>query len=141
MGFKLKIEGVETIQLDLASINSVKFETNIPVDSNARSGDVGTTLVVIGKILAAVNGGNADDTMKLAKWSLVSAEKADCYRRATLEVHAADQMVRCYTFPNAFAVDYSESYDDAEGVGTFQLVIKQKKDKLPDVKIEGGYKS
>jgi len=36
-------------------------------------------------------------------------------------------------------VDYREEYGDAEGVGTFTLVIKQKKDKMAQVAVEGGY--
>lgn len=141
MGFKVKIEGAESIQLDLASIKSVEFKTDIPVDSNARSTDLGATVKICGKILAAADGGHADDTIKLAKWSLVTAEKSDCYRKATIEVLAADQIIRKFYFPNAFVVDYTESYGDTAGTGTFELVLKQKKDKLPDLKIEGGYQA
>jgi len=139
MGFTVKIEGAETIDLKKTSIRTVKFSTDIPEDSNARSTDLGATLKIYGKILAAVDGGNADDTMKIATWSVVPAEKADCYRKVTVEVIAADQVVRKITFPNAFVVDYNEDYGDTEGTGTFELIIKQKKDKLSDVKIEGGY--
>lgn len=139
MGFKVKIEGAETIALNLESIQKVTLKTDIPIDSNARSTDLGSTLTITGKILAAVDGGNADDTMKMAAWSLVPAEKADCYRKLTVEVIAADQVVRKIYFPNAFVVDYTEYFGDTEGTGTFELIVKQKKDKLPAVKIEGGY--
>lgn len=91
MGFVLKIEGSEAIELGLDSIMTVEYETDTPNDSNARSTDVGSTLKVKGKILTATDGDNADDTMKLALWSLVPAEKADCYRKVTLEVISADQ--------------------------------------------------
>ena len=139
MGFNVKIEGNETIDLPKASIKTVQFKTDTPIDSNARSTDLGATITISGKILAAVDGGNADDTMKIAIWSLIPAEKADCYRKLTVEVIAADQMVRKFSFPNAFVVDYTEDYGHTEGTGTFELILKQKKDKLPDVKIEGGY--
>jgi len=139
MGFTLKIEGSETIDLKKENIKTVKFLTDIPDDSNARSTDLASSVTITGKILAAANGGTADDTMKLAKWSLVPAEKADCYRKATIEVDAADQVVRKFYFPNAFVVDYTESFGDTEGTGTFELVIKQKKDKLTDLTIQGGY--
>ncbi len=52
---------------------------------------------------------------------------------------AASQVVRKYTYPNAFVVDYKEDYGDTEGVGTFTLIIKQKKDKMAQVTVEGGY--
>lgn len=141
MGFKVKIEGAEAIELDVASITTVKFSMDTPVDSNARSTDLGATVTVSGKILAAADGGKADDTIKLGKWSLVTAEKADCYRKATVEVLAADQIVRKFYFPNAFVVAYTESFGDTEGTGTFELVLKQKKDKLTDLTIEGGYQA
>jgi hypothetical protein len=139
MGFKIKIEGQETIDLGVKSIETVKFLTDTPDDSNARSTDLGTSIIATGKILAAVDGEEADGTMKIATWSLVPAEKADCYRKLTVEMIAADQVVRKVSFPNAFVVDYTETFGDEEGVGTFYLHMKQKKDKMPDVKIEGGY--
>jgi len=139
MGFVLKVEGSEAIELGLDSIISVEYETDTPNDSNARSTDVGATLKIKGKILTATDGDNADDTMKLGLWSLVPAEKADCYRKATLEVISADQVVRKIHFPNAFVVDYTERFGDTEGIGEFFLFIKQKKDKTDLAKIEGGY--
>jgi len=139
MGFKLKIEGQENIELGVKSIVTVKFLTDTPDDSNARSTDLGTSIIVTGKILAAVGGDEADGTMKMGKWSLVPAEKADCYRKLTIEVIAADQVVRKFYFPNAFVVDYTENFGDEEGTGTFSLHMKQKKDKLSDVTVEGGY--
>ncbi len=139
MGFRLKIEGAETIELGADNIQTVKYETDTPNDSNARSTDVGSILTISGKIITATDGDKADDTMKLALWSLVSAEKADCYRKATLEIIAADQVVRKVHMPNAFVVDYTEDFGDTEGVGSFILVIKQKRDKNEMVKIEGGY--
>ena len=95
--------------------------------------------MISGKILTAVDGDIADDTMKIAKWSCVRAENADCYRKATIEVLSASQIVRKAHFPNAFVVDYQESYGHTEGVGTFQLTIRQKKDKFDATTIEGGY--
>ncbi|MBD8032002.1 MULTISPECIES: membrane-associated protease 1 [Solibacillus] len=139
MGFVLKVEGSEAIELGLDSIIAVEYETDTPNDSNARSTDVGATLKIKGKILTATDGDNADDTMKLALWSLVPAEKADCYRKVTLEVISADQVVRKVNFPNAFVVDYTERFGDTEGIGEFTLFIKQKKDKTDLAKIEGGY--
>ena len=52
---------------------------------------------------------------------------------------AASQVVRKYSYPNAFVVDYKEDYGDVEGIGTFKLIMKQKKDKMAQVSVEGGY--
>lgn len=139
MGFTLKVDGPSTIELGTTSIMGVKFRTDIPVDSNARSTDMGSTVEITGKILTAVDGDPFDSTKQLGLWALVPAEKSDCYRNVTIEVIAASQVVRKYTYPNAFVVDYKENYGDLEGVGTFTLIIKQKKDKMSQVTVEGGY--
>jgi len=139
MGFRVKIEGAETIDLSIESVETVKFSTDTPQDTNARSKDVGSTMIVSGKILTAVDGDPFDSTRKMGTWSLVPAEKADCYRKITLEVISADQVIRKITYPNAFVVDYKETFGDTEGIGTFELVVRQKKDKLSTVTIEGGY--
>jgi len=139
MGFRVKIEGAESIDLNIESLLTVEFKTDTPDDSNARSTDLGTSLLITGKILTPVGGEVADSTIKLAHWSLVPAEKADCYRNVKVDVISASQVVRQFTLPNAFVVDYEEEYGDVEGVGTFKLYVKQKKDKTAAVKFEGGF--
>lgn len=139
MGFRLKIEGNETINLNEASVTEVKFRADIPQDSNARSTDLGSTMVIKGKILTAVDGEAADDTSKITKWSLVPAENADCYRNVFIEVIAASQVIRQITFPNAFVIGYEEDFSDDTGIGVFTLLVKQKKDKMPVIKYEGGF--
>lgn len=139
MGFRVKVEGAESIDLNIESIETVEFKTDTPDDSNARSTDLGTSLIITGKILTPVNGEAADNTIKLAQWSLVPAEKAECYRSVKVDVISASQVVRQFTLPNAFVVDYEENYGDVEGIGTFKLYVKQKKDKTAAVKFEGGF--
>ena len=141
MGLRMKIEGSESISLMETSITGVKFGSDIPHDSNARSTDLGSTVLVEGKILAAVGGETADDTSKIAKWSLVPAENSDCYRNAEITVISASQIVRQITIPNAFVVGYEEDFSDETGIGTFRLLMKQKKDKMRALKFEGGFGS
>lgn len=139
MGFTLKVGGSTSIDLGTTSIIGVKMRADIPHDSNARTTDLGSTVEITGKILTAVDGDPFDATKQLGLWSLVPAEKSDCYRKVTIEVIAASQVVRKYSYPNAFVVDYKENYGDTEGVGTFCLIIKQKKDKMAQIAVEGGY--
>lgn len=139
MGLRLKIEGNEHISLNETSIRTVRFGADIPHDSNARSTDLGSTLEITGKILAAVNGEAADDTSKIARWSLVPAENADCYRNVQIDVINASQVVRQINFPNAFVIGYEEDFSDETGTGVFTLILKQKKDKMNVVKFEGGF--
>lgn len=139
MGFTLKVEGPNSIELGTTIITGVEFGADIPHDSNARSTDLGSTAVITGKILTAVDGDPFDSTRQLGLWSLIPAEKSDCYRKVTIEVIAASQVVRKYTFSHGFVVDYKENYGDLEGVGTFRLMLKQKKDKMAQIAVEGGY--
>ena len=97
MGFTLKVEGATTIDLGTTSVTGVKFRTDIPMDSNARSTDLGSTVEITGKILTAVDGDPFDSTRQLGLWALVPAEKSDCYRKVSIEVIAASQVVRKYT--------------------------------------------
>ncbi len=139
MGFRLKIEGSETISLQESSIEKVRFRADIPHDSNARSTDLGSTMEITGKILAAVGGEAADDTGKIARWALVPAENSDCYRNVEIKVVNASQIVRQINVSNAFVVDYEEDFTDDTGAGVFKLLIKQKKDKMANLKFEGGF--
>ena len=139
MGLRLKIEGNESINLLETSIISVKFGADIPHDSNARSTDLGSTVLIKGKILAAVDGETADDTSKIARWSLVPAENSDCYRRVQIDVVNASQIVIQISIPNAFVIDYEEDFTDDTGAGVFTLLLKQKKDKMANLKFEGGF--
>lgn len=139
MGLRLKIEGNETIRLDETIVTGVRFGADIPKDSNARSTDLGATIEIRGKILAAVGGEAADDTMKMAKWALVPAENADCYRNLEIDVISASQVVRQVKFPNAFVIGYEEDFADETGVGVFTLLVKQKKDKMGILAFEGGF--
>ena len=140
MGFRLNVKGQnDEILLEKESILDVKYISETPDDSNARATDLGVILEIRGKILAAANGDVEDDTRKVAQWSLVPAEASDAYRNATLEVISAGQMVRKIDMPNVFVVDYIEEYGNQAGTGTFTLKIKQKKEKVKEVAIEGGY--
>lgn len=140
MGFRLNVKGQnEEILLDKESIVDVKYISETPDDSNARATDLGVILEIKGKILASVSGDSEDDTRKVAKWSLVPSESSDAYRQASLEIISAGQMVRKINMSNVFVVDYIEEYGDKAGTGLFTLKIKQKKEKVKEVEIEGGY--
>jgi hypothetical protein len=140
MGFQVKIEGGSgSFEISRENILTVEYKSDIPADSNARSKDQGATLTVAGKILTGLGGLVGDATIELGKWSLVPAESAEAYRSIKVDVLSANQVVRSYTFPNAFVIDYKEDYSDTSGTGKFTLVARQKKDKLAGVAIEGGY--
>lgn len=139
MGFRLTIDGSGPASLSERCITNVEFHSEIPADSNARATDNGAALKVWGKMLFSLGAEAQDSTVNLAKWSVVPSDSADCYRKVTVEVVAAGQIVRQITLPNAFVMEYTEELDDEAGVGTFYLHVKQKKDLTDAVAIEGGF--
>ena len=113
MGFRMKITGgSEDIVFDERSITKVDFNSASSADSNARATDFGMTVKVWGKMLYKLGGEGNDPTLGLAIWSQVPSEKADCYRNAEVTVVSAGQVVRQFTLPNAFVMEYSEKVDD-----------------------------
>ena len=139
MGFTLKVDGPNPVDLGIDHILTVSFDMETPNDANARSTDLGSTLTVTGKILTALDGAAADSSINLAKWSKIPAEDMTSYRKVEIEVLNASQVVRKFTFTHAFVVIYTEDFGSDEGVGTFTLRIRQKKDKTDLVGIEGGW--
>lgn len=139
MSLIVKVDGQESFEVSKECVQKVKFQTEIPLDSNARTKDVGCSLEITGKILVATDGDPFDSTRQLALWSMVPAEEASAYRQVTVEIVEAGLIERKYSFPRAFVVDYKEDYGNTDGIGTFRILIKQKKDKLELVTVDGGY--
>ncbi len=131
------------IELTPASTQKVQFRVDIPLDSSAKTKDVGMTIILTGKILsnAAERGTAADATGQLAAWATVWSDMAAAYAKLTIEAKAAGKIVRKYEFSDVFAVDYFENYDNQQGAGQYTLVMNQRKNKLTatDVKITGGF--
>ncbi len=138
MGIRFSVAGSELADFDERSIVNAEFLSESPRDSNAKATDYGIGLKVWGKVLYTV-GGDTDDVLKLARWSQIPSESADCYRIAELSVISAGQVVRKYRIPNAFVLEYSEKADDVRGIGEFYIHIRQKKDQNRDAAVEGGY--
>lgn len=139
MGFKVKIEANQTIELGETTVQSVNFVTDTPNDSNARSTDLGLELIITGKIRANIGGGEADNTVMIPTWALVPAEDANCYGKVTVDVIAAGQEVRQIVLPTAYVVSYNEAFEDESGVGKFTLKVRQKKDVNSTVQYMGGF--
>lgn len=139
MGFRLTIDGSGPVNLSERCITRVEFQSEIPEDSNARATDNGAAIKIWGKMLFSLGAEEQDSTINLAKWSVVPSDSADSYRKVQVDVVAAGQIVRSFTLPNAFVMEYTEEQDDENGVGTFYLHVKQKKDLTVATAIEGGF--
>ncbi|MCI8823890.1 MAG: membrane-associated protease 1 [Lachnospiraceae bacterium] len=139
MSLRVTVNGANSFEVAKECVQKVKFRTDIPLDSNARTKDVGCTLEISGKILVATDGDPFDSTLQMGKWSMVPAEDAAAYRQVEVEIVSAGIVERKYSFPRAFVIDYKEDFSNSDGTGQFTIVIKQKKDKLDAIEIEGGY--
>lgn len=140
MGFRVSVTGgTDAINFDERAITQVVFDSDTADDSNARATDYGLSVKIWGKMLYSLGALEADNTLGLAQWSQVPSHRADCYRNLEVSVIAASQVVRKFTLPQGFVVDYTEELDDESGVGTFYLHVKEKKDENRQVKIEGGF--
>ncbi len=141
MSFHVEIKDPK-ISIEPECTGRVEFRTDIPQDSNARTKDVGVTMITSGKILSssAEVGKPADSTSKLLEWSKVPAEKKEAYRNVEVTVKSGGISTRKYQLPDAFVVDYFEDFDNQEGGGTFTLVLKKRKNKIKDVMVTGGFK-
>lgn len=129
MSFKLTIsDGVELSKC----IESVVCRVDTPNDSNARFDDVGNLMEITGRI------GTDEPTVELYLWSMLPTSDSNAYRNVVLQIIGVNgHVVREVNFPQAFVVDYYESFSTENGVGTFNIFLKQKKDRNDIVKVVG----
>lgn len=136
MGFKVFIKGVsDEIVLEKESILSINYLSDTPDNSSSRATDLNVGVIIEGKI------GNQkeEQSKKLALWSLVPSESEEAYKNLNIEILSAGTMVRKIEFPNCFIVDYSEKFNVKNGDGIFSITLRQKKEKIDKILIEGGY--
>ena len=141
MGFRVKITGGKNVEFDEGIITSVEFVSDTPDTSNARSTDLGVILNIKGRINFSLGAEQEDATVELANWSLMPSDQADCYRNVEVQVVSGGQIVRQYTYPNAFVMGYTEDLNDEEGVGSFELLLKQKKDLTAKIELKGNFEA
>lgn len=127
MRFLLKVGDTEYTKC-ISSINCI---VNTPNDSNARSNSIDNTMTIIGVI------GTDESTVAFYNWAILSPGKNDVYKNVSFEILGDNnKILRKVEFPDAFVVDYWESYLPTDGTGTFNLLLKQKNDKNKDIKVD-----
>lgn len=141
MGFRVKITGGNDVEFDEGIIAGVNFISDTPENANARSTDLSVILKISGRINFSLGAEVQDSTVELANWALMPSDQADCYRNVEVQVINGGQTVRQYTYPNAFVMDYIEDLNDEEGVGTFTILLKQKKDLTAKVELKGNFEA
>ena len=141
MGFRVKITGGKDVEFNETVITSVQFLSETPDASNARSNDLGVVLKITGRINFSLGAEIEDSTVELDNWALMESDKADAYRQVEVQIVNGGQIVRQYTYPNSFVMGYSENLNDDEGVGQFELIVKQKKDLTDKVELKGNFEA
>ena len=99
-------------------IEHVAFYVDTPNYYDMRN-DPKNSMIITGKI------DTEEGTALLYQWALLPETNPDCYKEITVEYTKDNQLVRKVYFSKAFVVDYSESYSNHSGVGTFTLYIRQ----------------
>jgi len=136
----MKVTGSSAeVSLDERAITEVVFESETPKAPNARATELGLSVKVYGRMLFDLRTRGNDPTLGLAQWSQVASHNSDCYRKVEIDIISASQVVRKFTLPEAFVVEYKEELDDETGVGDFYLHVRQKRDENAEVKIDGGF--
>ncbi len=141
MGFRVSITGGNDVSFDEGIITGVNFISDTPDNANARSTDLSVIMKITGRINFSLGAEISDSTVELANWALMPSDQADCYRSVEVQVINGGQVVRQYTYPNAFVMDYTEDLNDEEGVGTFTILLKQKKDLTAKVELKGNFEA
>ena len=112
----------------------VEFDSETPGASDARSSSIVATLVITGRVsYDADKAFMKDSTKEIAAWSMVKPDSPDTYKTVTVEFDHTGA-TRKYELSHAFVVSFREQFEDQNGM--FQLVVRQKKDRLDGVKVE-----
>ncbi|HPD01117.1 MAG TPA: membrane-associated protease 1 [Acetivibrio sp.] len=118
-------------------LDSVYFKVDTSDDLDARTTDIGNTIEITGRVDV-----DYEPTAGLYSWALIkptSANKSDVYRKVEVEItsNKDNKLIRKLVFPEAFVVDYLENYSNEDGLGSFTLFLKQKKDNNEVVNVSG----
>ena len=112
----------------------VEFDSTTPANSDARSSSIGATLTITGRV--AYDADKAfmkDSTKEIAAWAMVKPDSADTYKTVSVTFDHTG-LTRGYELSHAFVISFHEQFEDQNGF--FQLVVRQKKDRLDGVKVE-----
>ena len=112
----------------------VEFASTIPQSADARSSNIGATLTIVGRVnYDADKAFMKDATKEIAAWSMKKPDSPDTYKTVTVAFDHTG-LTRNYELSHAFVVSFHEQFEDQNGF--FELVVRQKKDRLDGVKVE-----
>jgi len=129
--YKVNIDGVAELTEE---VQKVEFSSETPVDSGARSSSIVATMTITGRV--AYDSDKVfmkEATGKIAEWSMKKPDSPETYKSVTVNFDHTG-VSRSYSLENAFVVSFRESFEDQNGY--FELVVRQKKDRLDGVTVE-----
>ena len=138
MAYKFKLEGIHSATLPQENVKSFRAHTETPRTNDGRGTDTAVTMTLSGAVRSVDDNAITDETINLARWA-TEYDEAKAYSQATATAEASGQVLRNDVYPNAFVVSYSEKFDIGAGVGTYSMVLRQKKDLLEMIQNTGGY--
>lgn len=138
MAVELNFDGT-TFELEDDVIDSITFRVDSPEEVDSKGAISRICLIIKGNILNV----SGEKTVEFARWASSATRSGFTSKAFTAKCVNKNKTVRQYELKQAFVVDYTESYDNGEGSGTFELVINQtmsdfKKDKS-NVTVSGGF--
>lgn len=115
-------------------ILKIEFDITTPSSSDARSSDIGATLTIVGRVAYDANKDFMKNSIKeISAWSMVKPDSTDTYKEIFAKFNHTGSN-RSYKLSHAFVIAFHEFFEDQNGY--FQLVVRQKKDRLDGVAIE-----
>lgn len=132
MALRVRINGANSFEIARDCVQRIKFRTDIPLDSDVGVKNVGSTLEIRKKLLAA------DNNRHLALCLVVPPEETVCVQ-ARKRIVNAGTTERKDVIPRTYVVDYKEDFLSSDGIGQFMVAIRQKKGKPDMIAIERGY--
>ena len=135
MKYEVKVTGPVSVTLSPDEVTAVKFYSDSPDDSNARSSELTVSATVEGKILIDALSDVQSD--QLAAWSVKDHEEESDYANVEITCTGADSSVaRKVTLTSAFLASYYESFNGNSAIGKFTAVFKQVKTKNAATAVE-----
>jgi len=111
----------------------VEFDSTTPAGSDARSSSIAATLTITGRV--AYDADKAymkESTKEIAAWSTKKPDSPDTYKAVSV-IFDHTGATRTYELSHAFVISFREQFEDQNGF--FELIVRQKKDRLDGVSV------
>jgi len=119
-------------------IDAIEISFDSPADVSSKDDKINNSIVIRGKL----DDNNKLNSKLMAEWALTNSTSASAYRNLTLwilgsaESNKDNVIYRKIIFNYAFVVEYKENFVVGSDQNTYEIKLKQKRDKLSEIVIE-----